>query len=125
MILMPLPEPDMGQLAMGGDDFRSGWPRSSVGYVLTIWVERLLISERVMRKIVDVHGIHPDQVRAAVERVEGLDFSWVWEPERGRKDAYVIIRSKIGEENVLVVLYPTDDPIDHEWRLASAYYIPG
>ena len=98
---------------------------SSVGYVLTIWIARLLISERVMRKILDDHGIDPDEVRAAVEQVEGLDFSWVYEPERGRVNPYVIVRTKIGEEDALVVLYPTDDPMDHEWRLGSAYRIPG
>lgn len=76
-----------------------------------------------MQKIIDMHGISPGEVRAAVERVEGLDFSWLYEPERGRANAYVIVRTKIGDEDALVVLYPTDDPLDHEWRLASAYYI--
>lgn len=91
----------------------------------TIWIARLLISERVMRKIIDQHGIYPAEVRAAVERVEGLDFSWVYEPERGRPSAYIIIRTKIGQEDALVVLYPTDNPMDHAWRLGSAYYIRG
>jgi hypothetical protein len=93
--------------------------------VLTIWIARVRISERVMRKIIDEHGISPGEVRAAVERVEGLDFSWVYEPERGRVNPYVIVRTKIGEEDALVVLYPTDNPMDHEWRLGSAYYIRG
>ena len=78
-----------------------------------------------MRKIIDRHDISPGEVRAAVERVEGLDFSWVYEPERGRASPYVIVRTKIGEADALVVLYPTNDPMDHEWRLGSAYYIRG
>jgi len=93
--------------------------------VLTIWIARLLISERVMRKIIDKHGIYPGEVRGAVERVEGLEFSWVYERERGRTSPYVIVRTKIREEDALVVLYPTDDPTDNEWRLASAYYLHG
>ena len=93
--------------------------------MLTIWVARLLISERVMRKIIDKHGIRPGEVRTAAERVEGLDFSWVYEPERGRINPYVIVRTKIGEQDALVVLYPTDDPSNNEWRLGSAYYIRG
>lgn len=93
--------------------------------MLTIWIARLLISERVMRKIIDEHGIYPGEVRAAVEQVEGLDFSWVYEPERGRVSPYAIVRTKIGEEDALVVLYPTDDPMEHGWRLGSAYYIRG
>ena len=93
--------------------------------MLTIWIARLLISERVMRKIINEHGIYPGQVRAAVERVEGLDFSWVWEPERGRENPYVIVRTQIREGDALVVLYPTNEPMDHEWRLASAYYVHG
>jgi hypothetical protein len=93
--------------------------------VLTVWIARLLISERVMRKIIDEHGIYPAEVRAAVERVEGLDFSWVYESERGRVNPYIIVRAKIGEKDALVVLYPTDNHMDHEWRLGSAYYIRG
>ena len=93
--------------------------------MLTIWVARLLISEAVMQKIIDKHGIYPGEVRTAVERVEGLDFSWVYEPERGRTSPYVIVRTRIGEQDALVVLYPTDDPTDNEWRLGSAYYLHG
>lgn len=78
-----------------------------------------------MRKIIDKHGIQPGEVRAAVERVEGLDFSWVYEPELGRTGPYVIVRTKIREGDALVVLYPTDEPTTNEWRLASAYYLNG
>ncbi|GEM_PF-1792375 len=91
--------------------------------MLTIWIARLLISERVGQKIIDQHDIGPGEVRAAVVQVEGLDFSWVYdEPGKG---AYVIVRAQIRGENALVVLYPTDNPMDHEWRLGSAYFISG
>lgn len=93
--------------------------------MFTIWIVRLLISERVARKVIDVHGIDPGEVRTAVERVEGLDFSWVYEPERGRHNPYVIVRTQIQAQDALVVLYPTDDPADNEWRLASVYHIGG
>ena len=43
--------------ALPENGFRCGWSRSSVGYVLTIWIARLLISERVAQKIIEVHGI--------------------------------------------------------------------
>ena len=58
-----------------------------------------------------------------MERVEGLDFSWVYEPERGRVNPYVIVRTKIRGKDALVVVFPTDDPTDNEWRLGSTYYI--
>jgi hypothetical protein len=113
--------------------------------VLTIWVERLLISERVAQKILEKHDLRTRQVRAAVERVEGLEFAWDYDCERGlRAIVYVQIprletsgeeapgeeapgEEAPGEEapgeEALVVLYPTDDPADNEWRLGSAYFI--
>jgi len=91
--------------------------------VLTIWIERLLISEAVEQKIVAKHGISAAQARAAVEKIEGLDFSWVHEPERGRPNPHVIVLTQIEDHDALVVLYPTDNPMDHLWRLGSAYYI--
>lgn len=91
--------------------------------MLTIWIAHLLISERIANKIVERHGISPDEVRAAVEKVTGLDFSWVYEPERSRLNPYVIVRTQIQERDALVVIYPTDDPMDQEWRLASVYYV--
>lgn len=45
--------------------YRCPTARSSVFHVLTIWVARLFISERVARKIIELHGIYPSQVRAA------------------------------------------------------------
>lgn len=106
---------------------RRGFPRrgrgSSVCYVLTIWIAHLLISERIANKIIERHGISPDEVRTAVEKVAGLDFSWVYEPERGRFNPYVIVRTQIQGRDALVVIYPTDDPMDLEWRLASVYYV--
>jgi hypothetical protein len=93
--------------------------------VPTIWIARLLISERIADKITDIHGITPREVRAAVERVEGLEFSWVYEPERGRSDPYAIVRTEIRNRDALVVVYPTEDPADHLWRLASVYHIDG
>ena len=88
----------------------------------SIWIERLRISQRVAEKIADQHHIQPQEVRAAVERVEGLNFSWDHDPERGLR---AIIDVQIQDENALVVVYPTENPMDHEWRLGSAYLIHG
>lgn len=89
-------------------------------YLVQVWVATLRISERVAKKIVDVHGITPQQVRDAVVRVEGLEGSWDYHPVRGLR---AIIRVVIGEDNVLVVLYPADDLGFNVWRLGSAYRV--
>lgn len=85
-----------------------------------VWVATLRISERVAEKIVDQHGITPQQVRDAVVQVEGLEGSWDHHPERGLR---AIIEVVIGEDNVLVVLYPAEDLGVTVWRLGSAYSI--
>lgn len=94
--------------------------------MLTIWVEELRISERVALKIINRHGIYPAQVRSAVVGVAGLEYSWDFDRERGVR---AIVRTSMevnGEiSDVLVVLYPTANPVDHAWRLGSAYTIPG
>lgn len=84
----------------------------------TIWVALLLISGRTAHKIATFHGLHPDDVRAAVERVPGLHFAWHDHPERGRR---AIVRVRIDGVPHLVVLYPTDDPMGDVWQLGSAY----
>ncbi len=96
----------------------------TVLYVLTIWVEELRISERVAKKIIDEHGIYPAQVRAAVVQVDGLEFSWDFDRTRGLRAIVQIAIEFAGEvTNALVVLYPTENPMDHLWRLGSAYTI--
>lgn len=93
--------------------------------MLTIWVEGLLISQKVAQKIRERHGITSRQVREAVVRVAGLDFSWDFQSDRGVR---AIVRTRIGdrEENeALIMLYPTENPADQTWRLGSAYYILG
>jgi hypothetical protein len=84
----------------------------------TIWVARLNISPRTAHKISSVHGLQADEVRAAVERVPGLPFTWNDHPERGRR---AIVRAVIRDRPVLVVLYPTHDPFGEVWNLGSAY----
>jgi hypothetical protein len=87
--------------------------------VLSIWVRQLRISRQVAEKIVREHRIWPQEVREAVERVSGLDFSWDYDPDRGVR---VLVQVQIRGDDALVVLYPTDDPADNVWRLGSAYF---
>jgi hypothetical protein len=92
--------------------------------VLTIWIEELRISERVAQKIIDEHRIDPAQVRAAVVQVQGLEVSWDFDRERGARVIVLTAMEVDGEvSNVLIVLYPTENPMDHVWRLGSAYTI--
>lgn len=88
--------------------------------MVTIWVERLLISERVAIKIREKHDLETNQVRQAVVQVEGLEFSWDFDPERGVR---ALVDVQIGDDHVLAVLYPTENPADHTWRLGSAYVV--
>lgn len=89
--------------------------------MVTIWVERLRISQRVAAKIEKEHGIDPGEARQAVEQVEGLDFTWDFDARGVRALVYIQIR----EGNALLVLYPADDPNDHVWKLGNAYFIHG
>lgn len=84
----------------------------------TIWVARLQISPRTADKISTRHGLQVNDVRDAVQGVEGLPFVWNDDPDRGLR---AIVRVKIRGRVILVVLYPTDDPIGDVWNLGSAY----
>ncbi len=87
---------------------------------MTIWVARLNISRRTAHKIATLHGLQPDQVRAAVEQIRGLSYAWHEHPARGRR---AILHVRIGGSPHLVVLYPTTDPFGQVWNLGSAYPI--
>ena len=96
--------------------------------MLTIWVARLLISKRVADKIREKHALTPAQVRQAIVEVAGLEFSWDFESTRGLRaivNVQLYRSSTQQTEDALVVLYPTDNPIDQAWRLGSAYFTRG
>lgn len=80
----------------------------------SIWVAELRISDRTAEKVASKHGLRVDDVRRAVQCVEGLDFAWDDHPERGRR---AIVKTLIGNQVVLVVLYPTNDPVGDVWNL--------
>jgi hypothetical protein len=80
--------------------------------VPALWVAHLLISNETAKKIISVHGIHPDDVRAAVECVTGLSFTWDDHPERGRR---AIVKTRINQKPALVVLYLADAGWDDWW----------
>jgi len=55
-----------------------------------------------------------------VVHVEGLDFAWDFDPERGLR---ALVQVQYDVEAVLVVLYPADDLGINVWRLGSAYFL--
>lgn len=88
---------------------------------MIIWVDQLRISERVAKKIEDLHApLTAEWVRSAVVRVEGLDFAWDFESERGLR---ALVQVQYEEQTVLVVLYPADELGINAWRLGSAYIL--
>jgi hypothetical protein len=88
--------------------------------VPSIWVAELRVSERTAEKLSSKHGLSTDEVRQAVVCVSGLQFSWNDHPQRGIR---AIIRTRVNERDVLVVLYPVSGPIEDVWNLGSAYEI--
>lgn len=84
----------------------------------TLLVWRLHSSDRVADKIEAKHGLTVAQVRAAVEGVGRLPFTWTESPERGRR---ALIVTAIDDDPVLVVLYPARTGHADEWWLGSAY----
>ena len=88
----------------------------------TLEVRTLWISEKVRAKVRDEHDLDPDQIRASVEGVGGLPFSWGKHPETGVNRALVF--TEIDDEACLVVLYPAVGYPADTWRLGSAYRYP-
>ncbi len=87
----------------------------------SIWVDDLRISDATAKKLVEKHGLSADEVRSAVLRVPGLEYSWDNDPSRGLR---AIISTRIREYTVLVVLYPRhENPFGDSWNLGSAYPI--
>ena len=83
-----------------------------------LFVGELKISRRTAEKILTVHGIHEDELRATIEDQGALPFSWHHDRERGwRAIVKVIIRERL----CLVVLYPAEDEYSEVWSLGSAY----
>jgi hypothetical protein len=78
----------------------------------------LHISDGVAQKIINNHGVEPDEVRDAVVGVRGLDFAWHYHPQRGWR---VIVETYIRGDPCLVVLYPVSQADPDCWRLGSAY----
>lgn len=88
---------------------------------MVIWADRLRISEQVAEKIKTKHPpLTAGWVITAVVRVEGLDFAWDFEPQRGLR---ALVQVQMDDRSVLVVLYPADDLGINVWRLGSAYFL--
>lgn len=86
--------------------------------VPSIWISDLLISERTVQKIIQVHHIDPDELRSQLVATEGLTYSEHIHPEYGLRALIVLT---VRARKVLVVLFPTSDP--SVWNLGSAYHI--
>lgn len=84
----------------------------------TIWVAVLHISAQTRRKLVERHGLDPDELRRRLVGVPGLRFAWDDHPQRGRRAIVVLPH---GRRQLFVVLYPTPDP--DTWHLGSAYLV--
>jgi hypothetical protein len=85
-----------------------------------LWVAELLISDRTEAKIIQRHGITPDEVKDAVVCVSGLDYAKSHHPERGWR---FMVKPVIRGRRVLVVLYDAEDPLGDVYHLGSAYFI--
>lgn len=83
-----------------------------------LWVAVLNISPRTAQKITEKHRLDPEDVRAAVQTVAGLEYVWDDDPERGLR---AIVRVVIHGGPVLVVLYPVEHPLGGVFHLGSAY----
>jgi hypothetical protein len=86
--------------------------------VTTLEVSELRISERTAQKLLEKHALRADDVRAAVEGVGRLPFSWTYDDERGWR---AIIITAVREQECVVVLYPATGELGTVWNLGSAY----
>jgi hypothetical protein len=87
----------------------------------SLWVAALIISDPVRVKLSAEHSLDADDVRREVVAVQGLRYRWRDDPPRGRR-AYVEIF--VGDDRVLVALYPVDHPMGDVYALGSAYREP-
>lgn len=85
-----------------------------------IWVARLNISPATATKLNSIHDLTEQEVRDEIECVEGLEFRWNYDPERGLR---AIVSVQIRGRPVLAVLYSAWDPLGDVWNLGSAYFM--
>jgi len=83
-------------------------------------VAELLISERTARKIAGGHDLDVAEVRDAIVCMEGLQYVWDTDPERGER---ALVRVTIRGRIALVVLYEAAHPLGDTWNLGSAYFV--
>jgi hypothetical protein len=87
--------------------------------VTRLWVAAIYISARVEEKINNKHGITADEVRGAVQCVEGLVYARSHHEDRGWR---WLVKVRIQDRPALIVLYLADDPMGDAYRLGSAYF---
>ncbi len=82
---------------------------------VAVWVAELRVSKATKEKLAARHNLDVDDVRLAIQCVEGLRYTWDDDPIRGLR---AIVEATVGNHPVAVVLYPIGDDV---WRLGSAY----
>ena len=83
-----------------------------------LWVARLIVSQATRAKLSSKHNLNADEVLDAIVCVEGLDYRWDNDPERGWR---ALVEADIRGVPVIVVLYPVEDPFGDAYALGSAY----
>lgn len=77
----------------------------------------LHISPRTAQKIINVHHVHPDEVRDAVVCRSGLNARSDWDEDRGLR---WFVEANIRGQRWQVVLYPADEYDPDVFALAAA-----
>ena len=87
-----------------------------------IWVARLIISDSTEKKIISMHQIHPEDVRAAVVCVPGFASRSVGIGILSEDGARLLRPGLITNRPLLFYIRPTSG--QDEWFLGSAYHTP-
>lgn len=88
----------------------------------SLWIADLIISQAVEAKLAQLsRHVEADDVRQAVIGVAGLRYRWDHDRDRGPR---VYVEISMGDDRVLVVLYPVDHPLGDVYALGSAYVEP-
>ena len=83
-------------------------------------MQELRISARTAEKLRDKHDLEPEAIRASIENVGRLPFSWDYGEERGLR---ALVWTVVHDDSCLVVLYPAIGEDATVWNLGSAYRV--
>lgn len=86
----------------------------------SLWIAALAISDRTADKIRGKHHIEPDEVRAELVCVSGLEYGWHTDEERGER---AMVSITLHGRPALAVLYDAEHPMGDVWNLGSVYFL--